>query len=54
KNFTCTLCKKGFRRMEHLKRHVRSLHTMEKPYECYICKKHFSRSDNLTQHMRVH
>ncbi|KAI8997685.1 hypothetical protein BDB01DRAFT_713925 [Pilobolus umbonatus] len=49
-------CGKAFKRSEHLKRHVRSIHTLEKPYECpyHNCSKSFSRSDNLNQHIRIH
>ncbi|OBZ83114.1 hypothetical protein A0J61_08834, partial [Choanephora cucurbitarum] len=40
----------------HLKRHIRSIHTLEKPFECpyQSCSKRFSRSDNLNQHIRIH
>src|SRR5579862_2822988 len=58
KVFICEVlgCEKRFRRSEHLKRHARSLHTLEKPYVCHVpgCTKRFSRSDNLNQHLRVH
>ncbi|KAI8335083.1 hypothetical protein BC941DRAFT_431200 [Chlamydoabsidia padenii] len=58
KNFECTEgnCQKVFKRSEHLKRHVRSIHTKEKPFECpyQSCCKRFSRSDNLNQHIRIH
>ncbi|OBZ68538.1 Transcriptional regulator MNL1 [Grifola frondosa] len=49
-------CGKCFARGEHLKRHVRSIHTNEKPHKCPVpgCGKDFSRHDNLGQHMRVH
>ncbi|PWN30111.1 hypothetical protein BDZ90DRAFT_257208 [Jaminaea rosea] len=56
KVYTCKVpgCGKLFKRSEHLKRHIRSIHTDEKPFTCQICHKKFSRHDNLNQHMRVH
>jgi transcription factor STE12 len=55
KAFSCPLysCGRLFKRLEHLKRHLRT-HTLERPFPCQICRKRFSRSDNLTQHMRIH
>jgi transcription factor STE12 len=51
KTFTCPVpaCGRLFKRLEHLKRHVRT-HTQERPYVCSICSKKFSRSDNLAQY----
>ncbi|KII94250.1 hypothetical protein PLICRDRAFT_99761 [Plicaturopsis crispa FD-325 SS-3] len=49
-------CGKCFNRGEHLKRHVRSIHTHEKPFKCSYpnCDKFFNRHDNLLQHQKVH
>jgi len=56
RNYVCEVknCGKRFGRGEHLKRHVRSIHTNEKPYICPECNKPFSRFDNLSQHQKVH
>ncbi|KAK1003902.1 hypothetical protein LTR54_007666 [Friedmanniomyces endolithicus] len=55
KSHSCPIpmCGRLFKRLEHLKRHVRT-HTQERPYLCNLCNKAFSRSDNLAQHKRTH
>ncbi|KAI9746463.1 MAG: homeodomain transcription factor ste12 [Claussenomyces sp. TS43310] len=55
KSHSCPIptCGRLFKRLEHLKRHVRT-HTQERPYVCPHCNKAFSRSDNLAQHRRTH
>ncbi|KAL9021068.1 MAG: hypothetical protein Q9185_001736 [Variospora sp. 1 TL-2023] len=55
KSHSCPIptCGRLFKRLEHLKRHVRT-HTQERPYICPHCSKAFSRSDNLAQHRRTH
>lgn len=54
KPFLCATCGKSFRRSEHLRRHIRSVHSMERPFACTLCDKKFSRSDNLSQHLKTH
>ncbi|VDL92418.1 unnamed protein product [Schistocephalus solidus] len=50
----CDNCKRSFVREDKLKRHIMSIHTMEKPHICHICTKAFSRKDKLKDHLKHH
>ncbi|CCG82396.1 Sexual development transcription factor SteA [Taphrina deformans PYCC 5710] len=48
-----TGCSRMFKRLEHMKRHVRT-HTHDRPHVCDPCGKSFAHADNLAQHMLLH
>ncbi|KXN72420.1 hypothetical protein CONCODRAFT_16168 [Conidiobolus coronatus NRRL 28638] len=56
--FHCTFyhCEKHYKRVEHLKRHIKSTHLLKHPYTCPIieCNKRFTRKDNMKQHIKRH
>lgn len=53
RKFKCKIigCRMGFKRQDHLERHIRS-HSKEKPHVCWVpgCHRAFSRRDNLKAH----
>lgn len=50
------MCDGRFRRPEHLRRHIKTVHGSNKPYFCRVpqCNKAFSRGDNLRDHYWTH
>ncbi|KAA8498242.1 PR domain zinc finger protein 14 [Porphyridium purpureum] len=52
KRFRCLLCNTRYRRLNHVKVHVRSMHLHHKDAICGNCGRGFSCRGNLNQHMR--
>lgn len=50
----CEICGDVFGRSEHIKRHLKTVHTNDRPFVCHVCEKAFSRKDNMKQHLNTH
>jgi len=50
--FTCLVCRKTFVCSKNIKRHMRSIHEGEKPWECGGCGRRFNRKYGLTSHQQ--
>ncbi|CZT23659.1 related to C2H2 transcription factor [Ramularia collo-cygni] len=50
--YSCSQCRKEYRRPEHLKRHQAS-HLSARPHRCALCQASFRRSDLLRRHERT-
>lgn len=50
---TCDICRKTFKRREHLYQHVK-LHTGFRPFTCENCNKSFVRKEHVLRHMTSH
>jgi hypothetical protein len=46
-------CHKSFADNYHLVRHIKSCHTLEKPFKCLKCDKRFAISERLAQHVKT-
>ena len=54
RNHVCPECNHSFIQLGDLRKHIRSKHTLEKPFSCDECGKTFARSDYLLKHTRAH
>ncbi|KAF6778108.1 Zinc finger protein [Paragonimus kellicotti] len=52
--YVCHLCSRPFVRDDKLKRHIRCVHSSERPFKCEFCSKAFARKDKLQEHTRHH
>ncbi|CAK8675679.1 unnamed protein product [Clavelina lepadiformis] len=50
RSFPCPKCAKVFKRGDHLKRHLLSVHDRDHPYQCGECPKGFASIDSLIKH----
>ena len=50
----CDQCGKEFTRSYDLRRHVRRVHTSERPQVCSSCSKSFATADKLRRHEKIH
>ena len=52
--YMCDQCGKEFTRSYDLKRHIRRVHTAERPHVCSTCGKDFKTGDKLRRHEKIH
>ncbi len=49
----CHICGKIFQYPESLGRHLKTVHSDERPFKCPLCSSSFNRNHNLTIHIKV-
>lgn len=49
----CHICGKIFKYPESLRRHLKTVHSDERPFKCHLCTSSFNRNHNLTIHIKV-
>ena len=52
--YACEQCDKSYGRKDHLRRHIQSAHSDDRPFVCRVCALTFPRKDRLVRHERVH
>lgn len=53
-NLKCELCSYEAKRIEHINRHVDTVHSEERKFLCQVCGIGFKRNDALKQHYIIH
>ena len=54
RSFKCTKCDAGFFENKKLQRHLKSVHSVERPFKCELCGYTFKNKDGLRQHTKTH
>ncbi|KAK2151455.1 hypothetical protein LSH36_362g01005 [Paralvinella palmiformis] len=54
KTYECLICAKTFALHTRCRRHVKLVHSGERPFRCSICEKTFPENATLKKHLRVH
>jgi predicted RNA-binding Zn-ribbon protein involved in translation (DUF1610 family) len=54
KTYPCPDCGKIFSRSDHMRRHQRSVHSEQTPFQCDLCPRSYARADKLKVHRRMH
>lgn len=49
----CHICGNVFKYSESLRRHLKTVHSDERPFKCHLCASSFNRNHNLTIHIKV-
>ena len=50
-HWKCLKCQKQYKRIYHIKRHIKTVHFKEKMYKCKVCIRKFGQKASLTRHM---
>jgi len=52
--YACEQCDRSFSVQSNLRRHIRTVHSDNRPYLCQVCGKTFNQNCNLKRHLRIH
>eukprot|EP00475_Leptophrys_vorax_P029469 TRINITY_DN4331_c0_g1_i1.p1 TRINITY_DN4331_c0_g1~~TRINITY_DN4331_c0_g1_i1.p1 ORF type:complete len:387 (-),score=38.05 TRINITY_DN4331_c0_g1_i1:137-1198(-) len=52
--YQCDQCERSFSVQSNLRRHIRTVHSDNRPFVCQVCGKTFNQNCNLKRHLRIH